>query len=587
MRIYFRRLILISLLSLTVSFLWVSISKEITENKRDNRSQHSHFSTRNNDFSRKTTFRKKHVSKPLRTFTAPSVITNDVQWIKKNKKISSRVHYQSTLSRRRLTTRYTQHNKTYSSIHMSRNTIHYKKNNNNNSSRDIQQTTKLHVQTTIATTRNINKKKKEQPRVYQTLAKNLPKSECGNMHGIPEGKYQTWQLMTKSRDAWVFSAFYENLTGPFIRIIGAKARWISADIHCQLWFNVTSGSKNTTHTKLHLVVVSASVKNIPEDHGRKFAACYFLCPLHQLKVNVPPISVSIVLKKKCQLPRNHILVTPNSVASEKDKKNFTVCLSPLHLNYNRIYELVEWVEINKLFGADYFTFYNTSISRNVTAIIKKYTEEGFIETVDWKIPFKTVGGSEEHHSEIHYYGQLAAINDCLYRNMYRTKYIVFIDADEMIIPKIHRDWMSLIDSLKHATNIGAYIFKCTFFRKEWEDTKENFTGKDIAKKYNVISLLKLDREPKIHPVYIRSKTIVNPLKVETVGIHNIWSFRTGYVASEIGNSQGLVHHYRSWQNPKDKQKVHDTTILAYKDSILKRITERWKILEKTLQEVKQ
>ncbi|XP_029638049.1 beta-1,4-galactosyltransferase galt-1-like [Octopus sinensis] len=313
-----------------------------------------------------------------------------------------------------------------------------------------------------------------------------------------------------------------------------------------------------------------------------FAACYFLCPLHQFKANDPPVSVSIVLKKKCQQPRNHILVTPNSVVRKTGKKNFTVCLSPLHSNYDRMDELVEWMEVNKLFGADYFIFYNYSISRNVTAIIKKYAEEGLSETVEWKIPFKSEGGSE-----IHYFGQLAAINDCLYRNMYRTKFIVFIDADEFIIPRKHRNWMTFIDSLKHATNIGAYIFRCTFFRKEWEDAKENFTGKDLAEKYNIVSLLKLDREPKIHPAYIRSKTIVNPLKVETVGIHNIWTFRTGYVASEVGISQGLVHHYRNWENHKDKQKVHDYSILAYKDSIIKRITERWKILEEVLQEVKQ
>lgn len=37
--------------------------------------------------------------------------------------------------------------------------------------------------------------------------------------------------------------------------------------------------------------------------------------------------------------------------------------------------------------------------------------------------------------EIRTEGLFAALNDCLYRNMYRYKYLALIDLDEFIIPR--------------------------------------------------------------------------------------------------------------------------------------------------------
>ncbi|GAB1608318.1 hypothetical protein Ahia01_001116000 [Argonauta hians] len=560
MRIYIRRIVLGLLLLLAIPFLWVNISGDISGKWK-------------------------------------TIIKN------RSKIDPSSLAYTFTLSRRRLTTRYIRQNvNTFSAILVSHNIS----NKNNKYKKKLPAGIKVSTYAVFNTLRTSNKSKvdgggnskdgkemqkekksekkekknnkKQRNTVYKHRLKHLPPNECDNLKGeIPDGKYQTWQFMSKKREVWVFSAYHENLTGPYIRIIGAKSRWIAGNIHCQLWYNVT-GSNNSTDTKSHVVIVPAIVKNIPEDHGRIYTACYFLCPLH--KVKVPPVSVSIVLKKECQKPENYVLVTPNSVAKEEDKKQFTVCLSPLHTEYNNIYELVEWMEINQLFGADYFVFYNSSIGPTARKILNQYTNEGLSEIVQWNIPFEY--NLKKEPFGIHYHAQLAAINDCLYRNLYKSKYVVFIDIDEIIVPKEQRNWLSLINNIKHTANIGAYIFRSTFFRKEWEDTEKKFSGKNIAEKYNLSSLLKLKREHKIFPVYIRSKTIVNPLKVETVGIHNIWRFRPGYIASEIRTTQGLLHHYRDFENPKDKNRLYDNSTLTYKDDILKRITKRWQVLENIL-----
>jgi len=38
----------------------------------------------------------------------------------------------------------------------------------------------------------------------------------------------------------------------------------------------------------------------------------------------------------------------------------------------------------------------------------------------------------------------AALNDCLYRNMYKSKYVAFLDIDEIIVPRQNYTLIQLI-----------------------------------------------------------------------------------------------------------------------------------------------
>ncbi|MGL4849430.1 MAG: glycosyltransferase family 92 protein [Clostridium sp.] len=37
--------------------------------------------------------------------------------------------------------------------------------------------------------------------------------------------------------------------------------------------------------------------------------------------------------------------------------------------------------------------------------------------------------------DIHYYGQIPALNDCIYRYMYQSRYVALHDTDELILPQ--------------------------------------------------------------------------------------------------------------------------------------------------------
>ena len=49
-------------------------------------------------------------------------------------------------------------------------------------------------------------------------------------------------------------------------------------------------------------------------------------------------------------------------------------------------------------------------------------------------------------------------NDCLYRNMYRYKYIALLDIDEVILPIEEKNWSDLMKNVKPlAENMASHV----------------------------------------------------------------------------------------------------------------------------------
>ena len=71
--------------------------------------------------------------------------------------------------------------------------------------------------------------------------------------------------------------------------------------------------------------------------------------------------------------------------------HITVCVSPLHFQYNRVGQLIEMVEANRLFGAQHFIFYNHTAGRDVSRVLRGYEAEGLVTVIPWRPPLK-VGG---------------------------------------------------------------------------------------------------------------------------------------------------------------------------------------------------
>ncbi|KAK3085655.1 hypothetical protein FSP39_006728 [Pinctada imbricata] len=232
------------------------------------------------------------------------------------------------------------------------------------------------------------------------------------------------------------------------------------------------------------------------------------------------------------------------------------------------------IELNRILGANYFIFYNFSDAPNVDKLLKHYMDLGIAKVIQWHLPFNVSIGLYRKSNEIHYYGQVAVLNDCMYRNKGSSQFVVNQDIDEFIIPRMHNNWKQMIDALPK--NLKSFIFQSTYFRKDWPDVNGTFDGV-LAKKYMSITLPKQSRETGLFPVKIKSKYIVRPECVKIAGIHVVHQYTKVKKCQDylVNVDQGLLHHYRSKVERVEVYATVDTRIENFKDKLLENLKEKW------------
>jgi hypothetical protein len=121
---------------------------------------------------------------------------------------------------------------------------------------------------------------------------------------------------------------------------------------------------------------------------------------------------------------------------------------------------VEFIEFNKILGATKFYFYNYSIAKEVSKILKFYEKDGTVEILQWNTRLI-------NREDIINYGFTAAFNDCYYRASFyeNVKYIGNIDVDEILMP-FADDTYSLLDLLTKIDNdtINAFNFESVYLK---------------------------------------------------------------------------------------------------------------------------
>lgn len=107
--------------------------------------------------------------------------------------------------------------------------------------------------------------------------------------------------------------------------------------------------------------------------------------------------------------------------------------------------------MSRLLGVDRVVIYNNSCGSELDRLLQVYIEEDFVEMVPWPINSHMVPSHGWLHSEsggdVHYFGQQTTLNECIYRSMERSRYVLLNDIDEIIMPYQHEDLMSLMDML--------------------------------------------------------------------------------------------------------------------------------------------
>ena len=263
----------------------------------------------------------------------------------------------------------------------------------------------------------------------------------------------------------------------------------------------------------------------------------------------PPIAVSLSSEACAQPISLFKLHTFDRSTPPESRQKFSVCLaSPMRLNFSEPGEMVDWIEVHKLFGVSKYYMYVNDAAANVNPFLDHYGELGEVDTLQWKLPAEI----RDPRESVKAFGQLAMINDCLYRNMFKSKYLVFLDLDEMMVPRGLSKTLEETLVTTSCQDKAQTIIRSAFFRKQWTND-EKFSADERIVKRSLVSLLKTKRERKVLAINVHAKYIVIPEMIEALETLAAQQFlatvgnNTGEATCVLLAKECLLHHYRYYE----------------------------------------
>lgn len=215
-----------------------------------------------------------------------------------------------------------------------------------------------------------------------------------------------------------------------------------------------------------------------------------------------------------------------SRAKQEMQFNFTVCVSSLFGDYNNVLQFTQTLEMYRLLGVNRVVIYNTSCGRDLDRLLKSYSQTSFLEVVPWPIDLYLTPSKgwlfSQSGGDLHYFGQLATLNDCMYRYMDRSQYVLLNDIDEIIMPYEHDNLMSLMAKL-HEMNpkAGVFYIENHIFPKKHSDPSGRFRLPQWSGLPGVNILDHIYKEEPDRKIYHPHKLIVQPRFVEQLSVHEV------------------------------------------------------------------
>ncbi|KAM4589122.1 uncharacterized protein V3H82_003283 isoform 1-T1 [Fundulus diaphanus] len=319
--------------------------------------------------------------------------------------------------------------------------------------------------------------------------------------------------------------------------------------------------------------VSKAVIEIHWDHfGFPYGTADIFCPLPsgcETPTHVAITSAGTNNKDKSDLV---FLEVENQRALNIFPYNFTSCFSTMY-NYTNILQLVQSLEMLQFLGVNRVVVYKTNCSADAQRILDYYSGKGLVEVIPWSLSkylnVSRRASPKQDPGDIHYFGQIPALNDCLYRFMYRSKYVAMHDPDELILPQSVYSWLELLPLLeKNYGANGCYEFENNYFPSEFtlpppapgtlppREQWQNVTGVNI--------LTHLYREPvKPKPAFNNFKIITNPRSVFAATVHGV--LKSQKVCAWVDRKMARIYHVkpRGQIDVKPQQLIYDGRLLSY------------------------
>ncbi|KAM6968572.1 uncharacterized protein LKV04_017422 [Tautogolabrus adspersus] len=274
--------------------------------------------------------------------------------------------------------------------------------------------------------------------------------------------------------------------------------------------------------------IPANILPHAEYFGYPFVTTDVRCPIPQnctathVTLQTKPERVTVV--DQLWLPIRNKKTKGNE--EEKLQFNFTVCISNLFGGINNVLQFAQALEMYRLLGVDRVVIYNTSCGPELDRLLQSYSKTGFLEIVPWPIDLFLNPSSGWLYSvsggDMHYFGQMTTLNECVYRSMDRSRYVLLNDIDEIIMPYQHNNLMSLMNTLQQQhPNTGVFLIENHVFPKKHFEPSKRFHLPQWDGVPGVNILEHIYREEPDRKIYHPHKLIVQPRLIEQVSVHEV------------------------------------------------------------------
>uniref|UniRef100_A0A668AER6 Glycosyltransferase family 92 protein n=1 Tax=Myripristis murdjan TaxID=586833 RepID=A0A668AER6_9TELE len=322
----------------------------------------------------------------------------------------------------------------------------------------------------------------------------------------------------------LLNAFYEHrVAKASVRLLGIVRREEdTAQSRCVL----------CCHDDGRLVTVVAERNTHPSHYFFPYSTGDFLC---QIPHGCQPRYAGLMSENINQADITFLPVLNQAERQSSFPLNFTVCLTTMFNNYNNVLQFIQAVELYRLLGAQRVIVYKNSCSPAMEEVLRYYSSQvGLVEVLSWPVDAHLNVSSSWLPSlspgDLHYYGQIPANNDCVYRYMYQTRYLLMHDADEVILPT------GSCVCLKHGENAN-YYFDNNVFPIEEKETDTRFNRPEWAGLPGVNFLLHVLKEPD-GSGYTTGKLILNPRSVLQMEVHAVQLHNPGGHTVKVSSWHG-------------------------------------------------
>jgi hypothetical protein len=387
----------------------------------------------------------------------------------------------------------------------------------------------------------------------------------------------TWQQVGRSganADIHVSRAYFDRrFNNDVIRIIGVafSRPSVNMSVKCVFWSSterrrpILGGVTNTTIsscaiglTEAEKFVVNAQTI-IPDSdmYDQYIFSCHIVNRPRGFNVTFVSLTTDDTVAPAVAL---RIHNQPIAVREGGRMPDVAVCVPPLFGSPDAD-RLVEWLDILRKLAVKQIFVYGTFLQDNIVQLLKRYS--GFVQYTDAQ-PCLT------HEPEASVLlNESPAINDCLYRNMFRYYYLLTLDIDEIVVPRRHGNYTSLLNYLQredamyaaalrdrtsfvsvkrphlnlYTSNMSpSYMVRNTYF----------FTGIAGEVDSGQLSFMPMASQHRRHAISspgYSGKTFVNPQACIGLQNHVCWHYvassrridRLRHVAPDLA----LLHHYKA------------------------------------------